>query len=37
MTLPSKIKIVDLTARDGLDGFKHLVATTLHALEASDP
>ncbi len=25
MTLPSKVKIVDLTARDGLEGFKHLV------------
>ena len=37
MTLPSKIKIVDPTARDGLAGFKPLVATTLHALAASDP
>jgi len=25
MTLPSKVKIVDLTARDGLEGFKHLI------------
>ena len=25
MTLPDKVKIVDLTARDGLEGFKHLI------------
>ena len=25
MSLPTKVKIVDLTARDGLEGFKHLI------------
>ena len=25
MALPNKVKIVDLTARDGLEGFKHLI------------
>lgn len=25
MTLPAKVKIVDLTARDGLEGFKHFI------------
>ena len=25
MALPSTVKIVDLTARDGLEGFKHLI------------
>ena len=25
MALPNRVKIVDLTARDGLEGFKHLI------------